>query len=50
VSLPDTTWPETRSTGSQIESKRFLAVRGSASIKVFVTEDNGDSPHRHQEA
>src|SRR5277367_3463497 len=42
-SLPDTRLPETRSTGSQIESKRFLAARGSVSIKLFVTEGNGDS-------
>jgi len=38
-------WPVTKSTDSQIESKRFLAVRGSVSIKLFVTEGNGDSPH-----
>jgi len=43
-SLPDTRWPETRSTGSQIESKRFLAVRGSVSIKLFVTEGNATLP------
>jgi hypothetical protein len=46
-SLLDTTRPETRSTDSQIESKRVLAARGSVSIKVFVTKRNGATlPHQ----